>query len=179
MRRLLALLLALLALTVAGCTTDHSGQSGQTIQRFAPADRKTAPMLSGELVGGGRFDLAQHAGDVIVVNFWASWCGECVVEADDLEGTFQATKADKVTFLGVSIRDQRDDAKRFVVGRASYPSVFDPQGRLALLFSVPLTSIPATVIIDRQGRIAAIARGAVLRTDLESVVTQLATEPAP
>jgi hypothetical protein len=64
----------------------------------------------------------------------------------------------------------------FVAGRATYPSVFDPAGKLALGFAVPPTSIPATIIIDRQGRIAAIARGAVVQSSLEPVVDQLATE---
>ncbi len=173
--------LALLGLAlVAGCARSPAPvASAQGIRMYAAADRKPAPPLRGELLDGtGTFDLADHVGDVVVVNFWAQWCAPCVVEADDLEQTYQATKDDKVRFLGVNTRDQRDNARRFVVGRATYPSVFDPKGKVALGFAVPPTTMPATVIIDRQGRIAAIALGAVIRADLEPVVTQLAGESA-
>jgi thiol-disulfide isomerase/thioredoxin len=171
-------LLAAIALTgaMAGCSGSPA-PAAPGIQVFPASQRQAAPGLAGDLLdGSGTFDLAAHRGDVIVVNFWAQWCGPCVAEADDLENTYQATKADHVTFLGVNTRDERDKAKRFVVGRATYPSVFDPAGKLALGFAVPPTSIPATIIIDRQGRIAAIARGAVVQSALEPVVDQLAAE---
>ncbi len=165
-----------LLVLVAGCTGSQA-TSVQGLRMFAPADRKPAPALRGELLdGSGSFDLADHAGDVVVVNFWAQWCAPCVVEADDLEQTYQATKDDKVRFLGINTRDQRDHAKSFVAGRATYPSVFDPAGKLAVGFKVPPTSIPSTIIIDRQGRIAAVAFGAVLRVELEPIVVELAGE---
>jgi len=62
------------------------------------------------------------------------------------------------------------------VGRATYPNVFDPAGTLSLRFAVPPTTIPSTIIVDRAGRIAAIARTAVQRDELEPVVLKLAAE---
>ena len=171
-----ALVLVLAAL--AGCSGPAGAPAATNgIQVFAVADRKPAPDLSGDLLDGSSFDSASHAGDVLVVNFWAQWCAPCVAEASDLEATYQATKASKVFFLGINTRDERDKAKSFLVGRATYPSLFDPAGRLALGFSVVPSAIPSTVIIDRQGRIAAITRQSIQRSELEPVVSQLAAEP--
>lgn len=169
------LLLAMLSLVgLAGCS---AAVPAGAVQVIAVGDRQPAPALRGEMLdGAGTFDVANHTGDVVVVNFWAQWCAPCVAEADDLEQTYLATKDDGVTFLGVNTRDERDKARRFVVGRVSYPSVFDPAGRLALGFAVPPTSLPATLILDRKGRVAVVIRRAVLREDLVPLVTSLAAE---
>ena len=100
-----------------------------------------------------------------------------MAEADDLEATYQATKAQKVIFLGVNTRDSQDAAVDFDKGRTTYPSIFDPPGKVALSFDMPPATIPATVIIDRQGRVAAGIYGYALRSSLQPVVEQLAAQP--
>jgi len=163
---------------LVGCASSPPTLRDNKINVYAVGERASAPVLRGErLDGTGTLDLTAHTGDVIVVNFWASWCAPCRTEADDLEQTYQATRDDGVTFLGIDTNDQRDAAKAFVRGRFTYPSVFDPAGRLALGFSVPPTAIPSTIIIDRQGRIAAVVRRAILRSELEPAVAALAAEP--
>jgi len=167
MARLLALLGVVLALA-AGCTSGPEEPG-----------RRPAPALTGELLDGGTFDLATHRGEVVVVNFWASWCAPCRAEIGDLEATYQATKARGVTFVGINIRDpDRDKARAFVEGRTTYPSLYDPSGRLSIGFAEFGTSaIPSTVVIDRQGRVAEVIRVAVRRADLEPVVARVAAEP--
>jgi thiol-disulfide isomerase/thioredoxin len=153
------------------CTTGPDGVIG-----CAPDKRPPPVALTGELLDGGRYDLTTDRGQVVVVNFWGSWCAPCRAEADDLEGTYQATKGSGVRFLGVNVQDDRDKARAFEQGRVSYPSLFDPASRAALRFQVPPNTTPATVVLDRQGRIAAVIRRAVQRDGLEPLVARIAAE---
>jgi peroxiredoxin len=174
------LLLGLAVLAAAGGCTPAQPPASTGIALIAAGNRVTAPPVTGELLGGGTFVLREHAGEVVVVNFWGSWCAPCVAEADDLEQTYQDMQPDRVSFLGVNVRDQRDGAARFIAAhQISYPSVFDPAGRLALGFAVPPTAIPSTILIDRQGRVAAVVPRAVQRFELEPVLADLAAEPGP
>jgi thiol-disulfide isomerase/thioredoxin len=174
MRRL-ALIVAVLAL-VAGCSSGASGVGQSAF--FDVAKRRSAPPLTGELLDGGTFDLAQRRGDVVVINFWASWCGPCRAEAAELVIVAKATRSKGVSFVGVDVRDERDKARAFVTGHSmAYPSLFDPAGRVALDFSdVTPNTTPATLVIDRNGRIAAVFRKALLREELTPVVEEVAAE---
>ncbi len=115
-----------------------------------------------------------------MVNFWGSWCAPCRAEADDLEDTYQATKGSGVTFLGINVQDSKDKALAFEEGRVTYPSIFDPASRQALNFDIPPNTTPATVVLDREGRIAVVIRRAVTRDELRPIVEKIAAEsPAP
>jgi thiol-disulfide isomerase/thioredoxin len=177
MRRGLAALAAVAALVgLAGCSGGKA-PAASLIQVFASDQRKAAPQLTGELLdGSGTYDPATYAGKVVVVNFWASWCGPFVGEAPELEATYADVKDSGVVFLGINVHDETDSARAFAQQNTSYPSISDPASKLALGFAVQPNAIPATIMLDRQGRIAAVARAAVVRTELEPVVTELAQE---
>ncbi|MEV4621029.1 TlpA disulfide reductase family protein [Asanoa sp. NPDC049573] len=142
----------------------------------AAGNRPAAPDLAGDLLEGGRYDSASDAGKVLVVNFWGSWCAPCRAEIDDLEKTYEATKAKGVDFLGINIRDSRDAALAFHNQLVAYPSVFDPSSKLALGFEIPPNSIPATVIVDRAGDIAYVIRRGVTQEQLQPIVERVAAE---
>lgn len=180
------LLVVATTLALVGCSGGEDGWKDDCTTRdgvveCAPEHRPAAPGVTGELLTGGNYDLAQDRGHVVVVNFWGSWCPPCRAEADDLEATYQATRERGVRFVGVNIQDGRDKARAFEQAfKVSYPSVFDPPSRLALAFDIPPNSIPATVVLDRESRIAVVIRAGTTRETLEPIVARVAAEqPAP
>ncbi|WJK41902.1 TlpA disulfide reductase family protein [Solwaraspora sp. WMMA2056] len=175
-----AAVVAVLALTGCGAASDWATDcdtDGQGVIRCVGDDRPPAPQLELELLDGGTLDAAALRGQVVVINFWGSWCPPCRAEAADLEAIYQATRDRGVAFVGVNVRDERDRARAFERGRVTYPSLFDPASRLALDFNIPPNSIPATMIVDRNGRIAVVIREAVRQDDLQPLVEQIVAEP--
>jgi thiol-disulfide isomerase/thioredoxin len=167
--------LVLLAGCGGGAKADRAAQ-GPVISMNK---RTAAPAVTGELLGGGTFDLAAHKGEVVVINFWASNCAPCRTEAPELDATYNATKGDGVAFLGISVRDERDKALAYLADvKTPYGSLFDPAGETALGFKVPPTTIPSTLVIDRAGRLASVFYGVVYQKQLQPVIRQLLAEPA-
>ncbi|WP_068920760.1 TlpA family protein disulfide reductase [Planobispora rosea] len=179
----------LVVAATAGCAGSQASQpqAGDTrfvagdgkVTFFAAAERKAAPAVEGPTLTDGTASLAAHRGKVVVINFWASWCAPCRAEAPVLKDIAAKTKADGVEFLGVDFKDRKADALAFErTQQPGYPSIFDQPGKVALAFqgTVPPAAIPATLIIDRQGRIAARALGAVKYTDLFDAVTKVSDE---
>ncbi len=181
--------LTLVAALLTGCSTgkdavnENAGSDnryvagdGRTIV-YPVADRKPAPAVTGSTLDGVSFDLASRKGHVVVLNFWASWCAPCRAESADLEAVHQSTKDSGVDFLGVDSRDEKDAAVSFVAGRVTYPSLFDPGGRVALRFAdVPPTTLPSTLVVDKAGKVAAVIRAVVRQDDLARLVGQIGAE---
>lgn len=146
------------------------------------ADRAPAPDLVGETLDGGQFRLADHRGEVVVLNVWASWCAPCRAEAPVLAQVADDLADDGVLFVGLDTRDS-DAAARGFVDRfdIEYPNVIDRDGRLQLLFadSLPPQAIPSTVVIDRQGRVAGRILGKASESTLLALIEPLVAEPAP
>jgi thiol-disulfide isomerase/thioredoxin len=179
---------------VAGCSSGSDAATGAeyqfvspggqtTIRYDPPSDRKKVPPLSGEsLTEPGRtISTADYAGKVVLLNVWGSWCGPCRVEADDLERVHAATKDLGVRFFGINVRDEnRCAAEDFVANfQVSYPSLYDPPGRSMLaLKGFPRSVVPATIILDREHRVAVVFLTALLEDDLLPVVERIVAEPS-
>ncbi len=149
-------------------------QTSKTTKVYAQGERKPAPEITGDLVGGGSFDLRSQRGHVVVMNLWGSWCPDCRVEARDLQTAYAAHQADGVVFVGLDIRDDPDAAQAYQRNfGVAYPSINDPSGRVALDFSasgVPASAIPSTLVIDAKGRIAAVNLGVVSAAELSKLI---------
>lgn len=189
--RLIAAPIALaLVLGLSGCSTSASATNDQqtnyvalngvgVLSVYADGHRKLAPSVSGTDLTGHPLTLSQFAGKVIVLNFWASWCPPCRSEAAALEQVYTDTRASGVQFVGVDIRENGgSDGVHFeATHHVDYPSFSDQASRIALDFrSTGVETPPTTIVIDRQGRIAARGLGEMTYTQLLSVVKSLAAQ---
>ncbi|MGI8616476.1 MAG: TlpA family protein disulfide reductase [Actinomycetota bacterium] len=134
-----------------------------------PAPDFELPLLGED----GSLRLSDLRGDVVVLNFWASWCSPCRIEAPDLQAVWQDYRDQGVRFVGVDELDDTFAAQGFVREFAiTYPSVFDPSGSLADDFG--FIGLPATYVIDRQGNIVyrfqGFIDGPTLRSSLDEVL---------
>ncbi len=158
---------------LAGCsglsgTGDKGYITGTGVPtEVAPADREDPIELTGTDLDGNRLDLADLRGTPVVVNVWASWCPPCIVEQPDLNEAADALGAE-VAFVGLNIRDASpDDAQAYVRDlEVPYASIYSADGAALLPFAGTLTprSIPSTVVLDGQGRIAASVNGRIPTT---------------
>jgi thiol-disulfide isomerase/thioredoxin len=176
-------------LAVAGCSAGPTaaapagngqnfvaGSPGTTWYQHGPY----APRVSGALVGGGKASLAGYRGHVVVLNFWGSWCPPCRAEAPSLGQLARQFQPSGVRFLGVDIRDSAATAQAFMTDfRISYPSLNDPGDAIALQFrtTVPPEGIPTTLVIARNGRIAARVIGGVSYSGLKSLIQRAVAQP--
>ena len=114
-----------------------------------------------------------------MLNVWASWCAPCRAEAPTLAAVSADMAPQGVQFVGLDTRDSDATARGFLdrFGIA-YPNVIDRDGRLQLLFgdSLPPQAIPSTVLVDRQGRVAARALGKVSESSLRGLIEPLVAE---
>jgi cytochrome c biogenesis protein CcmG, thiol:disulfide interchange protein DsbE len=160
MRRLLApvpiavvgVIVALVALLAYGLASNEpdGGEAGER------APELELPRLS----GSGTGSLEDYAGRVVVLNFWASWCEPCREESPLLQRWHERIEDRGGTVLGVDALDEVGHARDFVDEYGlSYPMLRDGEGVTRESFGI--LGFPETFVIDRQGRIAAVARGPV------------------
>lgn len=143
------------------------------------AKRKVAGDVTVELLDGkSKFSLTAERGKVVVLNFWAQWCGPCAVETPQFDALYREVKSPSVQFVGLAVKDQLSKVQSFVQDNdISYPIAFDETAKSALqLGKLPLAGLPDTVIIDKQGRVAAIYVGPMTPGDLKPVLASLAKE---
>jgi cytochrome c biogenesis protein CcmG/thiol:disulfide interchange protein DsbE len=122
-----------------------------------------------ELDGSTKRSLAQLRGKVVVLNFWASWCGPCEAEAPLLERAQQKLAPEGGTVLGVTYKDDASASRDFVKQyKVTYPSLRDDKLALAPKFGT--TKLPETFVIDKDGRVVALMRGQVSQDFLTQAI---------
>ncbi len=166
-----ALLVGLLAYGVASRRADTSIDDA-----IAAGERVDAPNAELPVLGrAGERSLADYKGQVVVLNFWASWCKPCTEELPLLERTHKAISGRDATVLGANYQDVSDSALEFVRRfKLSFPSLRDRDGEFADRYGS--RAFPETFVVDRRGRIAAQRRGPVDQKWLDRTLPPLLGE---
>ena len=180
LRKLSLTLLLTVTLLLAGCqsgnntgntgTADDAGTANDAAGGAEEDGSGTAdvsgPIAEGDayrdftatLTDGSEFTLSDHEGKVILLNFWATWCGPCVGEMPAFE-QLQETYGEDLVLLAVNSGEDEGTVKAFLEENGyTFPVALDPRYEVALLY--PSDSIPYTVIIGADGKVAAIQLGA-------------------
>ena len=177
-------------LLVSGCSTSSSSsndgdtsyvQGSGAVTTLSAAHRGAPLNLTGKDLNGQQLGVASYRGKVVVINVWGSWCAPCNAEAPDFESVYKADAAKGVQFLGIDTRDtQVPAAQQFVTDhQVTYPSLYDPDGELLLKFpkgSLNPESIPSTIILDREGRVAVSAQGGLTKSQLTQILAPVLAE---
>ena len=180
--------LALAAGLLASACTGGGSDTTSGTQRFVAGDgvvhfvsatsRKPGPALSGTLLDGTPFDATSLGSGPVVVNIWGSWCAPCKAEQPELERVHRETRSRGVAFLGINIRDSGRVAPTRHVEEydVTYPSLYDPSGRLLPRFKIAPKTIPSTYVLDSSRRIAAYVYGAITEESLRDLVERVLAE---
>jgi cytochrome c biogenesis protein CcmG/thiol:disulfide interchange protein DsbE len=161
---------ALLGLLIYGVT--HQAASRTLDEAVAHKQRPLAPdqtHVLPTLIGHGTGSLAAYRGQVVVLNFWASWCQPCQAEAPLLESAQQQLLRHHATVLGVTYKDASPDSLAFVRHyHLNYPNLRDASGDFAGSYGTD--QLPETFVIDRHGRVTAISRGEIEKPFLDRAI---------
>lgn len=117
-----------------------------------------APAFALQSVDGRTVSLAQYKGDVVMINFWASWCGPCRQEMPLLDSIYKQYKDMGFTLIGVNVEPDSHNADAWLKQTpVSYPILYDPKSQVSQLYQVQ--AMPTTVIVDRQGVVRFVHNG--------------------
>jgi cytochrome c biogenesis protein CcmG/thiol:disulfide interchange protein DsbE len=137
----------------------------------APLSEGPAPDFSLELFDGGQLSLADFHDQVVVINFWASWCEPCQEEAPLLEEVWQEYQGQGVTFIGIAYKDTESKARTFLDEFGiNYPNALDPGNRVARAYRI--RGVPETFFI-KDGEIASLYIGPLSKDQLVTRIERL------
>ncbi len=178
MKKIAPAFLALLLLT--GCSNGGASQAEESfisgdgaVTFIKKSDRIAAPKISGMTLLGTDYNF--NGGKVAVVNVWASWCSPCRAEEPALSAL--AKKYTDVEFIGILTRDNPVNAEAFARKRGiPYPTLIDDSILVGFRKSLPANAIPSTVVLDKDGDVAARISGAVTVASLTDLIEKVSAE---
>lgn len=172
-------------MALTGCSNQPTGQAvdqgyigAGSIQwdEIAPSDRGEPVRFGGELESGDTFSSESALGNVVVVNFWYAQCAPCRDEAPALQEVWEEYQEEGVEFIGVNTYDQAATAIAFNEEFGiTYPSILDVgsgEAKLAFAAVSPVQATPTTLVLDREGRVAARYVGALDGPSILSALVQ-------
>jgi len=148
------------ARTLKGIAKGLALAAAFVLPAFAASSSGPAPGFQLSARGGKTIDLSQYKGQVVMINFWASWCKPCRDEMPLLEDIYKKYKPMGFTMLGVNVEPDKKDADAWL-GKLSkpvtFPIAYDVDSKVSKLYKVE--TMPSTVIVDRKGNVRVLHRG--------------------
>ncbi len=156
-----------------------SGRMATPIMPAAAETNRAAPAFTLPRLGGGKLQLADLKGKIVVVNFWGTWCEPCKAETPALEAAYLQLHSQGVEFVGVNLRHQEAlgaagdaDVANFVEKYGvTYPVVFDIKGEISQKYQI--SPIPVSYFLDTQGNIRYVYIGTLTTADTVELVRRL------
>jgi cytochrome c biogenesis protein CcmG/thiol:disulfide interchange protein DsbE len=148
--------------------------SDPSVVSSALIDKPAPPIVADELLGDGEVQLSDHLGDVVVINFWASWCGGCRAEHEALNIAAANYSDLDVTFFAVNTLDERGHAISYLDRYGlSQETVYGIDGGSSAAFSYGVAGLPETFFVDRDGIVVGKVIGPVTYDLLTATIDQV------
>ena len=130
--------------------------TGRALAAISPS--AAAPDFTLRTMGGPNMRLAEQRGRVVMINFWATWCGPCRQEMPQLSKLYDKYRASGFVLMGVNVDDDVRNATDVAAKLAvSFPVLLDTDKKVSKLYD--LTTMPSTVLVDRDGKVRYLHRG--------------------
>lgn len=167
-----ALLVGVAFLVAAGVAMWGPGHGTTIYSSGRPFLGQTAPDFTLSLLDGSVFSLSEQRGQIVVLNFWASWCPPCEAEAADLQAVWEEYQEKGVAFVGIAYKDEEAAVRDFLARHSlTYPVGLDPTGQIAALYGI--TGVPETFVVDAGGEVVRFYIGPVTADQLRTVLDGL------
>jgi peroxiredoxin len=165
------------ALSITGCNYTYSSSVKAAVK--AESERKAAPDFNLKDADGKSVKLSDYRGKVVLLNFWATWCGPCKIEIPWFMDFEQKYKDKNFAVLGVSLDDDGwESVKPYLEQKKINYRVMIGTEQVAQLYG-DVDSLPTTFMIDREGRVAAVHVGLVSKSDYLHDILELLGTPQP
>ncbi len=171
-------MLLLVPSLLGACGREQPASALVGVDTVASSERDAVLDVAGTTLDGDPLDLADLRGRVVVLNAWASWCPPCRAEMPAFVALAEDSDPADVAVVGLNTTDDPAAARAFVEELGvPYPSIEDPDGAiLATIPGIPPASLPSTVILDREGRIAARVIGGTDAIELATLIARILEE---
>lgn len=154
--KVIFILLTVVFIMVSGCGDNGDKNNTDTFQELSEED--LAPDFTAETVDGKEFVLSEQKGKVVLLNFWATWCGPCVGEMPAFEKLY-SEYGEKIAILAVDCAEDKDTVKQFVSDNGyTFPVAYDTEGTISAKY--PTSGIPYTLVIGKDGKVKKLFLGA-------------------
>ena len=165
-------LFALLVWALVRSDGQPAGRAVNAVFGEVSVEERHAPDFTLELLDGGTLTLSDLRGSVVLVDFWASWCGPCRVEAPTLVQVYDEYREKGVEFVGVGIWERPAEAETFIEEfGVPYPTGLDIPGDILVEYGV--RGIPEKYFVDADGRLVAKFTGPSGEDDLRETLDRL------